>query len=133
LLGLVLKYSLFAMIATAVNLFTQWPIFRFSEEGWVPYAAMAAGTLTGLATKYLLDKRWTFYYIPANRADNFRRFLLYSLMGVITTGVFWSTEMFFYYHVPFDDSQYLGGALGLAVGYTMKYLLDKRFVFKVST
>jgi putative flippase GtrA len=128
-----MKYSAFALLATAVNLLTQWPVFKFFEGDWVLYAAMAAGTLTGLVTKYLLDKRWIFYFSPQNRLDDARRFLFYSIMGVITTGVFWGTEIVFYLYVPMEGSQYLGGALGLIAGYTIKYLLDKRFVFKVVT
>ena len=127
--SLVLKYSLFAAIATAVNLLTQWPFFALLEGRWVLYAAMAAGTLTGLVTKYVLDKRWIFYYTPQSRGDDFYRFMLYSAMGGFTTVIFWGTEMAFYFWVPVQGAQYWGGALGLAIGYTAKYLLDRRFVF----
>lgn len=124
------KYSLFALIATGVNLLTQWPFFALFAGRWVLYAALFAGTLTGLVTKYALDKRWIFYYTPASRRDNLGRFGLYSLMGVFTTVIFWGTEMGFYYLFDFNGAQYIGGALGLMIGYVVKYLLDKKFVFK---
>jgi putative flippase GtrA len=129
MLNLALKYSLFAAIATAVNLLTQWPFFALLDASWVLYLAMAAGTLTGLVTKYVLDKRWIFYYTPPNRRDDFYRFMLYTAMGGFTTIIFWGTEMAFYFWVPVNGAQYWGGALGLAIGYTAKYLLDRRFVF----
>ena len=127
--SLVFKYSLFAALATAVNLLTQWPFFALLDGPWVLYTAMAAGTITGLVTKYILDKRWIFYFTPRNRSDDAYRFMLYTTMGGFTTIIFWGTEMAFYFWVPINGAQYWGGALGLTVGYTAKYLLDRRFVF----
>lgn len=126
-------YVAFALIATAVNLFTQWPFFIVFEQKWALYVALMAGTLTGLVTKYILDKRWIFYYTASSRRDDLSRFGLYSLMGVFTTAIFWGTEMSFYYLFDFSGSQYVGGALGLMIGYTIKYLLDKKYVFTVKT
>ena len=129
---LAIKYTFFALIATAVNLLTQWLCFLpFGKMDWVLYAAMAAGTLTGLVTKYGLDKRWIFYYSTTGKRDDVTRFGMYSLMGVFTTGIFWGTEMSFFYVFEFAGAHYVGGALGLAVGYTVKYLLDRKYVFKV--
>lgn len=124
------KYAFFAVIATGVNLLTQWPVFAFFDGFWVLYAALACGTLAGLVTKYLLDKRWIFYYIPRDHMDNLSRFGLYSLMGGVTTMIFWGTEIGFYYFFQFAGAQYVGGALGLTVGYMTKYALDKKYVFR---
>ncbi|ADH86453.1 GtrA family protein [Desulfurivibrio alkaliphilus] len=126
------KYFVFALIATGINLLTQWPFFLLLDGFWVLYLALCFGTLTGLITKYTLDKRWIFYYTAHSRRDDLSRFGLYSLMGVFTTAVFWGTEMGFYYTFEFAGAQYVGGGLGLMVGYTIKYLLDKKFVFKVA-
>ena len=56
-------------------------------------------------------------------------FILYTIMGLLTTAIFWGFELLF--HVLFDsrEMRYLGGCLGLAIGYLSKYHLDKRFVF----
>ncbi len=125
------KYTLFALIATGINLLTQWLFFRAFQGWWVLYLALAAGTLTGLITKYVLDKKWIFSYRASSAKDDLSKFGLYSLMGLITTGIFWGTEMSFYYLFNFAGAQYIGGGLGLAVGYLTKYHLDKEFVFKV--
>lgn len=130
MLDLAFKYIVFAIIATLVNLLTQWPVFALFESPMALYAAMAAGTLTGLVTKYWLDKRWIFYYTASSRGDDLWRFMLYTLMGGFTTLVFWGTEMAFYFWVPVDGAAYWGAALGLAIGYTLKYLLDRKFVFR---
>jgi putative flippase GtrA len=129
----VFKYVLFAIIATAINLLTQVPLFEFMEGPWVLYLALMAGTLTGLITKYMLDKRWIFYYTAKSRQDDLTRFSLYSVMGIITTLIFWGTEAGVFYFFEFTGSQYVGGALGLTIGYTAKYFLDKKYVFRINT
>lgn len=129
-MAIIFKYSLFAILSIIINLITQWFFFHFFQGFWDIYVAMAAGTLTGLMTKYTLDRRWIFYYQPCNRHDNTAKFLLYSLMGVITTIIFWGTETAFFYLFEFSGSQYVGGGVGLTIGYTSKYFLDKRFVFR---
>ncbi|MGM0582467.1 MAG: GtrA family protein [Bacteroidota bacterium] len=125
-------YTLFALIATSVNLITQWPFFLFLSSQWSIYIALIFGTFSGLLTKYVLDKKWIFYYTPTDRSDDLYRFILYSIMGVFTTIIFWGTEISFYYLFDFKGSQYIGGGLGLMVGYFIKYILDKRYVFEVS-
>ena len=51
-------------------------------------------------------------------------------MGLATTVIFWGFEFGFQYLFATKEMRYLGGALGLAIGYVAKYLLDKRFVFR---
>ena len=49
---------------------------------------------------------------------------------MLTTAIFWGTELAF---VALGDApwlRYVGAVLGLAVGYTAKYRLDRRFVFR---
>lgn len=122
-------YIFFALIATAVNLLAQWPFFQLFDGWWVLYLALLVGTLAGLVTKYLLDKKWIFNYQASSKKDDLHKFGLYSLMGVFTTVIFWGTEMSFFYLFDFNGAQYVGGGLGLAVGYIVKYYLDKKFVF----
>ncbi len=129
---IVFLYALFAAVATAVNLLTQLLLFLVFNTWWVLYLALLFGTLTGLVTKYVLDKKYIFNYKARNRVDDFNKFSLYSLMGLFTTFIFWGAEMFFYYYFDFKGSQYVGGALGLMVGYIVKYVLDRKYVFKVA-
>jgi putative flippase GtrA len=124
-----LRYAAFAVLATLVNLLTQDVSLRLYEGVFALYLAMAAGTLTGLVTKYLLDKRWIFGDRSAGWANHSRKFTLYSLMGVATTLIFWVSELTFEALFGSDIMRNLGAVIGLAIGYTIKYRLDRRFVF----
>jgi putative flippase GtrA len=128
---LIFYYTFFSIIATAINLAIQWPFFLVFEGWWVLYLALFIGTSAGLVTKYFLDKKWIFAYQATSKRDNLHKFGLYSLMGVFTTVIFWGFEMIFFYAFSFNGAQYVGGAIGLAIGYIVKYFLDKKFVFKV--
>jgi len=90
---------------------------------------MVAGTLFGLITKYILDKKYIFYHTPKDKKDDTKKFMTYALMGVFTTIIFWGTEIFFDMLFTADYAKYLGAILGLSVGYVIKYFLDKKFVF----
>ena len=132
-INITILYIFFALLSTGVNLITQWFIFILFSNTFTIYIALFIGTFTGLVTKYFFDKKWIFYYTPKNRYDNFYKFILYSFMGAFTTIIFWGTEISFYYFFDFRGSQYVGGGLGLIIGYFLKYILDKRYVFKVSS
>ena len=128
-------YTLFAIIATAVNLATQWVSLLIIRawlpglEPWAVYLGLVAGTGTGLIVKYVLDKRWIFRFQTRDLKHDAGTFALYTVMSLVTTVVFWGFELGF--HALFDTPwlTYLGGAIGLAIGYVVKYALDKRFVF----
>ena len=62
-------------------------------------------------------------------AHDGQTFALYTLMGIVTTFVFWGFEFGFDYLFQTRPMRYLGGVIGLAIGYYVKYQLDKRFVF----
>lgn len=126
--ALAARYTAFALVATAVNLLTQRGLFAVYDGPFAVYGALALGTMTGLVTKYALDKRWIFADRSSGVATHARKFSLYTLMGVVTTVIFWGSELAFD-AIGGGDWRYVGGALGLAVGYVVKYRLDRRFVF----
>ena len=106
---LAVKYALFALVSTLVNLLFQYLSFKVYSGFGALYVAMAVGTLAGLVVKYVLDKKWIFYHTPKDRKDDAKKFALYSFMGVFTTLIFWGTEMAFYYFASFPGS--LGGKI----------------------
>jgi len=126
----VILYVFFAIVATLVNLFVQWFFFNFFDNKYILFLAIIAGTIAGLTVKYFLDKKWIFSFTPSDAYDNARTFFLYSLMGVLTTFIFWVSESIFYFYFSFNGSQYIGAIIGLSVGYYLKYLLDRKFVFR---
>ena len=52
-------------------------------------------------------------------------------MGILTTMIFWGFELGFHYFFQTKEMRYLGGILGLMIGYICKYHLDKHYVFKM--
>lgn len=60
------KYSLFAVLATLLNLSAQEVAVRTYDGSFAIYLAMALGTLAGLVSKYLLDKKYIFVFITTS-------------------------------------------------------------------
>ena len=130
--SLVIRYALFAALSTAVNLATQYvALLLYGGMAALPLA-MAAGTLTGLIAKYILDKRWIFFDLSHGTSAHAKRFSLYTFTGLFTTAIFWGIELLFTALSPQQWVQFLGGLLGLTVGYVVKYRLDRRFVFQAA-
>lgn len=129
-MSLVFKYSFFAVLATAINLAFQYLSLSLYSGSFDLYIAMFWGTLAGLVLKYILDKKYIFYHIPKNKKDDGKKFVLYSIMGIFTTVIFWGTELGFNYTFESEIAKYIGAVLGLSIGYIVKYFLDKKYVFK---
>ncbi len=125
-----IRYILFAIISTIVNLSFQYLSFVVYDGSMALYLAMFNGTLAGLALKYILDKKYIFFHTPKSKKDDGKKFLLYSLMGLFTTFVFWVFELGFEYAFEDENAKYLGAVIGLSIGYVVKYFLDKKIVFK---
>lgn len=127
-----IRYALFALIATGINIGVQRLSHVVYEGRFSLYIAMFLGTIAGLAVKYVLDKRYIFYYKAKSIKDDAFRFILYSIMGVVTTLVFWGFELAFNALFQHPSAKYAGAVTGLAIGYAIKFLLDRKFVFKNS-
>lgn len=123
------RYTLFAVIAIAVNLlFQRLGLLSYSGP-FALYFAMSLGTLAGLVTKYVLDKKFIFGFQPRDSLHDAKHFAYYSLTGAFTTAIFWLFEIGFNAAWDSDSAKYVGAALGLTIGYVCKYYLDRRFVF----
>lgn len=114
----------------AFNFGGQESVIRLYQGSYAVTLSMFVGTGVGLLVKYVLDKRFIFRFKAQSTAHDTQTFLLYSLMGVATTVIFWGFEYAFDFIFQTKELRYLGGAIGLAIGYLVKYWLDKRFVFK---
>ena len=123
---LILRYGAFAVLAVLVNLAVQRGVLALS---FGLFAALVAGTAAGLVVKYLLDKIWIFGDAETGLAAHGRKFSLYTLMGVATTAIFWGAESLAWAIWQSDAAREAGAVLGLAIGYVVKYRLDRRFVF----
>ncbi|WP_421703492.1 GtrA family protein [Aliiroseovarius sp.] len=126
---LVTRYAGFAVLATLANLAAQRVSLATYDGAGALALAIGIGTGVGLVLKYLLDKRWIFFDLTTGAATHGRKFGLYTLMGVVTTAIFWGAEAGAWAVWGTDIARELGAVAGLTVGYVVKYRLDKRFVF----
>lgn len=122
-------YVAFAVVATIVNLFTQEITSNLFHHQYEIVVSMFTGTLAGLIVKYLLDKKFIFKFSTENQKQDLTTFFFYSLMGVVTTLLFWITEYAFDMWFETKTMRYVGAVLGLSIGYVSKYYLDKKYVF----
>ena len=128
-------YSAFAVLSAVVNLGVQWATVRLVTPlhllppKLLVLPALAIGTGAGLALKYTLDKRYIFRSSLGGTMSLARNFGLYAVMSLATTGLFWGTELLTCLVSSDPRAIYLGGGLGLSMGYLVKFNLDRRFVF----
>lgn len=122
-------YTLFAVVATSCNILTQEVYIHLDSSKFSLYFSILVGTVIGLIVKYFLDKKYIFKYETTSTVNNSKVFFLYAGMGVITTLIFWGFELAFHYAFATKEMRYLGGILGLIIGYIVKYKLDQRYVF----
>lgn len=129
-LHIALLYALFALLATLANLGGQrLALGLFGDAAPALVLAMAFGTGTGLVVKYVLDRRWIFARGFEHLAREAATFMLYTLTGAFTTLLFWAIEAAFWFATRQHAMRELGAVVGLAMGYGLKYRLDRRFVF----
>jgi putative flippase GtrA len=124
-------YVAFAVLATAANLLAQRAVLSFGSGAGLFALAVFVGTAVGLVLKYALDKRWIFGDLTTGLAANGKKFGLYTVMGLVTTAIFWGSETAFWLFWRTDAMRELGAVIGLSVGYAIKYQLDRRYVFDV--
>ncbi|UPG86535.1 GtrA family protein [Luteibacter aegosomatis] len=121
-------YASFCIVSMVANIGAQALASRAYRGQFALLAAMVVGTGVGLCVKYLLDRNWIFRHKSDSTAHEARTATMYTAMGLVTTLVFWLIEWGFD-HVLGDAYRYVGAAVGLTIGYTVKYFLDRRFVF----
>lgn len=127
--GVAVRYVCFAVLSTAANFLVQAMVLQTApRSGLMP--SILAGTAAGFALKYVLDKNWIFFDRYSSHGDEMSKVALYGLFSVLTTLIFWGFEIAFWTIWKTELAKYTGGAIGLAIGYILKYALDRKFVFK---
>jgi putative flippase GtrA len=126
---ILVRYVLFAVVATLVNLAAQEIAIRLAPVAPLTVSILA-GTAAGFAVKYVLDKNWIFYDAYTGHRDEARKVTLYALFSIGTTLVFWGFEVAFWTIWRTDFAKYAGAVLGLAIGYAAKFALDQTYVFR---
>ena len=128
-LKIAVLYTLFAVLSTVINISSQMISIWVYNETFAVELSILVGTAMGLPLRYFLEKRYIFAFTSKNLAHDGKLFVFYSAMGVITTLIFWGTEYAFHLIYDTDSMRYAGGIIGLALGFYVKYQLDKKYIF----
>lgn len=127
---LALLYTAFAMVATFCNIIAQDISSYIYVGNFYIFISIFVGTGVGLIVKYILDKKYIFKYKTHNTKHDGKVFMLCTIMGIFTTIIFWGFEFGFHAAFGTKEMRYVGGIIGLMIGYICKYYLDKHFVFR---
>jgi len=127
---LAILYTALALIAMAGNIGAQELTIRAYHGPFQVALSVFVGTGVGLVVKYMLDKAFIFRFHARDTLHDVRTFGLYTVMGLVTTAIFWGFEFGFNALFHSKEMRYLGGVIGLGIGYWTKYHLDKRYVFR---
>ena len=120
-------YILFAILSSVINLLFQYLSLSLYNGFLSLYVAMFVGTFFGLISKYYMDKVYIFNYVPKNKKNDLKTFIACTVTGGFTTLIFWGVEISFNVIWSSEIAKYCGALIGL--GYSIKYLLDKKYVF----
>ena len=85
------------------------------------------GVAVGYIVKFILDKFIVFEKKSTDLKQTSKEFIKYFLFALITTAINLGIQLSLIYLAGFPD--FLGLAISLSVGYTIKFLLDRKYVF----
>jgi hypothetical protein len=131
---MIIKYFIFAIISTALNLIFQFISFIVYDGNGSLYIGMFVGTFIGFISKYFFDKSFVFHYdVSQSNNSEGKTFFLYTLTGVFTTAIFWGFEISFNTMFESNIAKYIGATVGLGIGYLIKFFVDRKNVFMVKS
>ena len=93
------------------------------------YVALSFGTLVGFTLKYYQDKKYIFSIETTARKKEIEDFILYAFIWLCITSIFWIFEIGMDYLFKNESTKYVFGAIGLVTRYSIKYFLDKKYIF----
>lgn len=136
-------YVFFAFVSMFINLGTQmlsgliidrtgpdfFSIELIKNVSFKLLTGMITATIIAFVFKFIVDKFLIFRNTAKELKENIRQIVFYGSFAVFTTLIFWGFEVFFKYVFVFSFSEYIGGFVGLMAGYSIKFILDSKFVF----
>lgn len=137
-------YCFFAVISIILNIFIQIAMefilsnldFSFLEYKifqnitYLLIIKMTVATILCFTFKFIVDKLFIFKDKTKDINKNIFKIFIYGFFAIWTTLIFWGVEFLFkiLFHTLFFEIT--GAIIGLLIGYTIKFFLDKEFVFK---
>ena len=126
------RYVISALVSVTANLLAQ-QVTVLGLPAAPLMVSIVVGTGFGFVVKYGIDKTWTFREAYTTHTEETQRITLSGLFSVLTTMIFWAFELGVYASWQTDFAKYTGAILGLGIGYTVKFWLDRRHVFRDAT
>ncbi|HOJ65077.1 MAG TPA: GtrA family protein [Spirochaetota bacterium] len=136
-----LLYCIFATISIILNVLIQ-IVMEFILKGinflnyniyknitYLSIIKILIATLICFNFKFIIDKNIIFNDKTRKIDKNMIKFLIYTSFSIITTITFWGTELLFKILFHTQLFEMIGAVIGLTIGYTFKFFLDKKFVF----
>ena len=115
-------YALFAVLSIIANIGSQRLFFALGDHFFsiVPlnimrFATLVVGTGVGFILKYILDRFYIFEADTQGVAEEGKQISLYASTALITTTIFWGTQLSFDFLWSYENSRYIGGVLGLVI------------------
>ncbi len=96
---------------------------------WVAYGL---GLFAGFVLKYLMDKKYVFSDITESKEKEMKKVLIYAMMSIFTTIILTLIVAGFKVWVSRERAKDVGLVIGLLIGYTTKFFLDRKYVFNSS-
>ncbi len=125
-----ITYSIVTIFSILLNIGIQALSIEIYAGHFSIEISMLMGVLVGLPLKFFLEKRLIFFFNSKSLVHDMKVFVLYVVMGVVTTLIFIFVEYVFHVLFMTGFMRYVGAGVGLAIGSLVKYHLDKYFVFK---
>lgn len=138
-------YLVFAGISIVLNLLVQktiyfilkylkydfLEIYFYSQKITISFIIqILSATIIAFIFKYVVDKLIIFKDKTAYFSKkHFKQIFFYGSFAVFTTLIFWGFEFCFKLVFSFSNAEIIGGLIGLLIGYSIKFLLDRKFVF----
>ena len=122
-------YLLIAAVSTVLNLGAQFLVVQYWNIPYVIELSILIGTGVGMPPRYILEKKYVFFFKSNDIKHDSKLFFLYSFYAVFTTLIFWSVEYVFHIYFSADFMRYVGALAGLTIGFFLKYQIDKKYVF----
>ena len=119
-------YYAFALVAVGLNVLVQHLVFISLTHSHAIFIAMLIGAAVALVAKYFLDRKFVFL---KTSSANRRELFWYALTGGLITIVFFVAEYVIWDAYKTGLARDIGIVVGMLLGYTLKYFIDKHLVF----
>jgi len=124
---MVSRYFCVASSSIVLNILIQFLSVQIYRGIFFIELSIIIATLLTMPTRYFIEKNYVFYGLQ--KSSDSLSFSMYTFSAIVSTIIFWSIEYSFHLIYYSDLLRYLGGILGLSIGFIIKFFIDKLYIF----